>query len=117
MGVSLRYADLRYESAQKRLPRATDVTDELYSALRPLALALHHGRAVRQVGVSLGRLTGEAEQLSMFEDARHMRMCALDGTTDALRNKYGFDVVRRMRTMGFTHTEKDDFTPFARHFN
>ena len=116
-GVSLRYADLRYESAQKRLPRATDVTDELYSALRPLALALHHGRAVRQVGVSLGRLTGEAEQLSMFEDARHMRMCALDGTTDALRNKYGFDVVRRMRTMNFTHTEKDDFTPFARHFN
>ena len=93
------------------------MTDELYSALRPLALALHHGRAVRQVGVSLGRLTGEAEQLSMFEDARHMRMCTLDGTTDALRNKYGFDVVRRMRTMGFTHTEKDDFTPFARHFN
>ena len=114
-GVQLRYADLQYESAQKTLPHVTDVTDELYAALRPLALSLHQGRAVRQIGVSFGRLTGDAEQLSLFETARHTRMRALDEATDALRGKYGFDVVRRMSTLGYTHTEKDDFTPFARH--
>ena len=114
-GVHLRYTDLQYESAQKTLSRATDVTDELYGVLRPLALALHRGRAVRQIGVSFGRLTGEAEQLSLFDAARHVRMRALDEVTDTLRDKFGFDIVRRMSTLGFAHTEKDDFTPFARH--
>lgn len=94
-GVHLRYTDLQYESAQKTLPRATDVTDELYGVLRPLALALHRGRAVRQIGVSFGRLTGEAEQLSLFDAARHVRMRALDEATDTLRDKFGFDIVRR----------------------
>lgn len=85
------------------------MTDELYGVLRPLALALHRGRAVRQIGVSFGRLTGEAEQLSLFDAARHVRMRALDEATDTLRDKFGFDIVRRMSTLGFAHTEKDDF--------
>lgn len=114
VGVHLRYANLEFESKQRALLISTDVTEEIYAVVRELVLSMNNRRAVRQVGVSLGRLSGGGEQVSLFFPERHEHQRKLDAAKDHLRDKYGFDVVKHMSTLRYVHTDKDDFSPFVR---
>lgn len=114
VGVRLRYADLRGQGKQGVLARPSDLTGELYGKARELLEAIYLGGSVRQVGVQVGRLTGELEQVSLFDGPRRDSLHRLDRAVDALRAKYGSHAVMRGGTMAFAYDEKEDFTPFQR---
>ncbi|MDR0840553.1 MAG: DNA polymerase IV [Christensenellaceae bacterium] len=115
VGVYVRYADLSGQGKQAALPYPSDLTEELYQNARPLILALRCGKPIRLVGVHVSRLTGEAEQATIFDGPRRDAQHALDRAVDAMRQKYGSHAVMRAGTLQFEYDEKEDFTPFKRH--
>lgn len=114
VGIHFRYGDMSGEGKQRTLSTPTDATAELYASVRSLAKELFHGRPVRQVGVRVTKLTAEPEQLLLFPDTAHERRLRLDRATDALRDRYGTEVLKRAGTLCFDHDEIDDFTPFVK---
>lgn len=114
VGVQVRYADLSFESKRAKLPRATDITEELYLAGRALMLELPKGKPVRLVGIQLGGLTGEGEQAMLFDGEERESLRRLDSAIDALKRRYGPRVVSRGGAMGREYGEREDFTPFKR---
>ncbi len=114
VGIHFRYPDMSGEGKQATLPMPTAVTGELFASVKTLAGELFRGRPVRQVGVRVAKLSGEPEQLLLFTDKTHERGIALDRATDALRDRYGAEVLKRAGSMHFDHDEIDEFTPFLR---
>ena len=68
--VHLRTSGFENRSHQRKLPNATNVTQELYSASREL-------------------WPTQARQVSLFDAADYEKLSKLDKTVDALREKYG----------------------------
>ena len=114
VAVSLRYSDLQGESRQITLASPTDITQELYRAGSTLMEAMLCGKPVRQLGIRVGKLTAQGEQLGMFGEEGRERQRRLDRAVDEIRRAYGPHAVMRGGTMQFEYDEKEDFTPFAR---
>ena len=114
--VSIRYADtLGWQSHQTVLPRATDITRELFEAAWALFCDLRcWPRALRGVGFRVSSLKhrNEPEQLDLFTD--HQRRDALrrlDTAVDDIRRRYGTDAIRYLGS----DPVGPGFTSFGRH--
>lgn len=97
VAVTIRSTQFQNRSHQRRLPQPTDITSEVFGAAEELFLELWDKKTpLRLLGISLTHLDhGEMVQLSMFEDERRERQKQLDRTIDALRGRFGADIIRR----------------------
>ncbi len=106
VSVTVRYLDFANRSHQRALERPTDATNELYAICRGLLRELWRDkRPLRLLGVSLTELSrgGESEQLSLFgeeKSAESERNRKIDRTVDALRSKFGSDIIQRGAVLG-----------------
>ena len=89
--VHLRTSGFENRSHQRKLPNATNVTQELYSASRELLRSMWDGKTpLRQIGIQMTQLwPTQARQVSLFDAADYEKLSKLDKTVDALREKYG----------------------------
>lgn len=100
VSVHLRTNQFRYFSHQKVLPGATNLTQELFeAACRLFDEAWDQVTPLRQLGVQVTRLSQEPyRQFDLFSGltpVQYERKLRLDETVDALRDKYGEDILRR----------------------
>ncbi len=102
ISIHLRNNALEYSSHQKMLPGATNITGELFRKACELMDEAWDGQTpLRQVGVQVTRLTKEPyQQYDLFSGvspAQYERKLRLDETVDALRDKYGEEIIHRAK--------------------
>ncbi len=100
--VHLRTNEFRHFSHQSRLKGATNITGELYrEACRVFDEAWDRVTPLRQLGVQMTMLTGEPyQQFDLFSGLtpqQYERRLRLDETVDALRDKYGEEIICRAK--------------------
>ena len=106
VSVAVRYLDFSNRSHQMRLERPTDTTNEVYEISRRLLRELWKDkRPLRLLSVSLTNLSraGEGERLTLFgeeDDAEAEKQAKIDRAVDALRSKFGADIIQRGTVMG-----------------
>ena len=96
--LKLRFSDFETITRARTLPEPTALAETIYAAARDLFRRVPRDRKVRLLGVTASNLgPGQsARQLSLFEppDDRRMRLAE---TVDALRERFGEDVLSRAR--------------------
>ena len=101
IAVSIRYLDFKTRTHQCTLDSPTDTTREIYETSKRLLLELWKDRRpLRLLSVALTNLTKEegGAQMSLFgadEYQNRERDQKLDKAVDALRSKFGSDIIRR----------------------
>ena len=101
VSVSIRYLNFQNRSHQCRLDEPIDTTNEVYETARQLLRELWKDkRPLRLISISLTNLTREegATQMSLFgteERTNRERNAKMDKAVDALRSKYGSDIIQR----------------------
>ncbi len=100
IGVTIRGNDFKDRSHQRKLNESTDITSEVFEVAKTLFAELWDGkRPLRLLGVSLTNLShGEDSQLSMFPDEEKERARRVDRVVDAIRDRFGFDTIKRGST-------------------
>lgn len=98
--IHFRTADFRHFSHQSQLTGATNITGELYrEACRVFDEGWDRITPLRQLGVQVTRLAREPYQqfdfFSGISPVRFEKKLRLDETVDALRDKFGEDIIRR----------------------
>lgn len=102
VAIHLRTNAFHHYSHQITLNGATNMTEELFdTACRALDEAWDGNTPLRQIGVQVSGLTDEPyRQYDLFSDVTPIqyekRLC-LDRTVDALRDKFGEDIIRRAK--------------------
>ena len=103
VSVSIRYLDFKTRSHQRKLEDPIDTTRAVYDTAKALLQELWKDqRPLRLIGISLTNLTREdTRQLSLFEadDSAHQRDARLDQAVDALRNRFGSEIIQRGTVM------------------
>lgn len=102
VSIHLRTNEFRHFSHQCVLHGATNITTELFEASCRLFDEAWDGiTPLRQLGVQVTRLSGEPYQqfdfFSGLTPKQFERKLRLDETVDALRDKYGEDIIRRAK--------------------
>ena len=102
ISVHQRTADFSHSSHQTMLHGATNITTEIFeAACRVFDEAWDGQTPLRQLGVQMTRLSGEAyQQFDLFSDMtprQYERKLRLDETVDALRDKFGEDIIHRAK--------------------
>ena len=101
IAVSLRDGEFRDYSHQRMMHGATNITMELFETVCQVFDEAWEGQPLRQLGVQVSRLTEEPYQqydfLSGVSPVQYERKLRLDETVDALRDKYGEDIIRRAK--------------------
>jgi DNA polymerase-4 len=102
IAVHLRTGDFRDFSHQLQLAGATNITSELFgAACRALDEAWDGETPLRQLGVQVTKLAKEPYQqydlFSGLSPVQYERKLRLDEAVDALRDKFGEDVIRRAK--------------------
>lgn len=102
VSIHLRTNEFRHFSHQCVLHGATNITSEIFEASCRLFDEAWDGiTPMRQLGVQVTRLTGEPYQqfdfFSGLSPQQFERKLRLDETVDALRDKYGEDIIRRAK--------------------
>ena len=100
--VHLRNHAFVYCTHQKMLHGATNITSELFAAACEVLHEAWDGQTpLRQLGVQVSRLSREPYQqydlFSGISPERYEKKLRLDEAVDALRDKYGEDVIRRAK--------------------
>ena len=98
--IHLRTSDFCHFSHQLQLYGATNITAELFrAACRGFDEAWDGQTPLRQLGVQITKLTKEPyQQYDLFSGitpARYEKKLRLDETVDALRDKFGENIIRR----------------------
>ena len=98
--IHLRTNEFKHFSHQSQLLGATNITGEIYrEACRVVDEAWEGVTPLRQLGVLMTKLSQEPYQqfdfLSGMTPMQYERKLRLDETVDALRDKFGEDVIRR----------------------
>ena len=109
VSVHLRTYDFSHASHQMLLHGATDITSVIFQAACQVLDELWDAQTpLRQLGVQITRLTSEPyQQYDMFSEltpVQYERKLRLDETVDALRDKYGEEIIRRAK---FTRNPAD----------
>lgn len=101
--LKLRYPDFDTLSRSRTLARATDSTNEIWTAAAELLeafIASPDFGALRLLGVSISELDGgEGTQLELFAPAQDARHTRLDQATDAISKRFGPGAVKRGRSL------------------
>ena len=102
VAVHLRTSEFIHFSHQATLYGATNITESLFeAACRIFDEAWDECVPLRQIGIQVTRLSGEPYQqydlFSGISPVRYERKLRLDETVDALRDKYGEDIIRRAK--------------------
>lgn len=102
VAVHLRTNEFVYFSHQSMLHGATNITAELYeAACRVFDEAWDRTTPLRQLGVQVTRLSQEPyQQFDLFSGMapeQYERKLRLDEAVDALRDKFGEDIIRRAK--------------------
>ena len=97
VGVHLRTHRFVNRSRQRVLERPTDITAEVERLSKQLLGEVWDGTTpLRLLGIALTGITdSRAEQLSLFGDAAREKEQRVDRTIDALRKKFGPDIIAR----------------------
>lgn len=100
VAVHFRTSEFKHFSRQMQLPGATNITTELYKAACAIFDAGWDGvTPLRQLGVQVSKLAAEPyQQYDLFSNLtpqQYERKLKLDETVDALRDKFGEDIMRR----------------------
>lgn len=102
IAVHLRTNEFSHSSHQKLLHGATNITEELFRATCCVFDEAWDGQTpLRQLGVQITRLTAEPYRqydfLSGVSPVQYEKKLRLDEAVDALRDKFGEDIIRRAR--------------------
>ena len=102
ISIHLRTGGFEHFSHQAKLHGATNITGEIYdAACRIFDEAWDRATPLRQLGVQMTRLSHEPYQqydfFSGLTPRQYERKLKLDETVDALRDKFGEDVIRRAK--------------------
>jgi DNA polymerase-4 len=102
VSIHLRTYEFQHFSHQMMLEGATNITAELFkAACKIFDEAWDQQTPLRQLGVQVTRLTEEPYQqydlFSGMSPVRFERKLRLDETVDALRDKFGEDIIRRAK--------------------
>lgn len=100
--IHLRTYEFVHYSHQKTIPGSTNMTEELFrTACQVFDEAWDGTIPLRQIGVQVTRLSTEPyQQYDLFSDVsavQYERKLRLDEAVDALRDKYGEDIIRRAK--------------------
>ncbi len=102
LSVQLRTDTFKDFSHQKMMPGATNITGELFRAACQVFDEAWDGETpLRQLGVQVTRLSKEPyQQYDLFSDVspvQYERRLKLDETVDALRDKFGEEIIHRAK--------------------
>ena len=102
ISIHLRTNEFKHFSHQARLHGATNLTEEIFrQACRIFDEAWDRVTPLRQLGVQVTHLTREPYQqydlFSGMSPVQFERKLKLDETVDALRDKFGEDIIRRAK--------------------
>ena len=102
VSVHFRTAEFHHYSHQCQLPGATNITREIFlAACRLFDEGWDGVTPLRQLGVQVTGLSMEAYQqydfLSGETPQKYEKRLALDETVDALRDRFGEDIIRRAK--------------------
>ncbi len=102
IAVHLRTNEFRHFSHQSVLTGATNMTSQIFeAACRVFDEAWDGVTPLRQLGVQMTRLTNESyQQYDLFSGVsaeQYEKKLRLDETVDALRDKFGEDIIRRAK--------------------
>lgn len=100
--IQLRTGDFRHFSHQLQLHGATNITSELFrAACRAFDEAWDGQTPLRQLGVQVTKLAKESYQqydlFSGISPVQYERKLRLDETVDALRDRFGENIIRRAK--------------------
>ena len=97
VAVGIRYADLSYQSHQRKLDTATNLTLEIYKAACELFVELWDGHPVRHLGIHTSRVNtdGFTRQVCLFDEVDYDKLAKMDDALDGLRERFGIDAVKR----------------------
>ena len=95
--VTIRGNDFKNRSHQRQLTEATDITMEVFEVAKELFAELWDGvTPLRLLGISLSNITKEEfVQMSLFQDEKKEKERKADQAMDALRNRFGADIITR----------------------
>ncbi|MBE5871350.1 MAG: DNA polymerase IV [Lachnospiraceae bacterium] len=105
ISVTIRYLDFKNRSHQCKLEEPVNTTTEVYETAKNLLAELWKDqKPLRLMGISLtGLVKGEyAKQMSLFgqeKEKKRERDEKLDQTVDLLRNRFGYDIIKRGTVM------------------
>ena len=101
VSVQLRTSDFKDFSHQKKLEYTTANTKNIYNkAIEILNEMYKEGLPIRLIGVRVDNLVNENnEQLSLFSNQNNEKQDKLDKVLDALKDKYGYESIKRARTL------------------
>ncbi len=105
ISIHIRSNDFSHASHQAVLTGATNITSEIFeAACRVFDELWDRVTPLRQLGVQMTRLTDEPYQqydlFSGMSPERYERKIRLDETVDALRDKFGEEIIRRAKFAG-----------------
>lgn len=95
--LKLKYPDFRLVTRSQALSEPTDLTSVIFGAAEEL-LRRHCVPPVRLLGLTCGRLT-RVNQAVLFPDEKAVKEARVTKALDALKDKYGEDVVRVARLL------------------
>ena len=100
VNVSIKTKDFKVISHQNKMINPTSSTKEIYQEVKKLMDELDKGYQIRLLGVRVDNLISEENmQLSLFEKATNKKQEKLDITIDKLKDKYGYDFIKRAREL------------------
>jgi DNA polymerase-4 len=98
ISVGIKSFDLHYSSHQMKIKNPTNITNELYHFACQLFLELWDGfTPIRHLAIHTGSLlpANILRQINLFDTTDYIRLETLDKTIDAIRKRYGNDLVKR----------------------
>ena len=95
--VILKDQYFRSYSHQRKLRNATNITEEIFETARSLLNEMWEDVPIRLVGLRVDNLVREVNyQMSLFEERdNHEKNSKLDETVDALKMKYGSNIINK----------------------
>ena len=102
ISVHLRTNAFQHASHQRQMHGSTNITSEIFEVACQVFDEVWDGETpLRQLGVQMTRLSNEPyQQFDLFSELspiQYERKLRLDETVDALRDKYGEDIIRRAK--------------------